>query len=172
MCASLPRTGWAKKAGKIAMSCLDNGRYTVGAGAVGLIRPRWRPASLRQYAQDLARRSANTSWSSRRSPHEVHYEYGRLMTLKVGWMKNQASAHQRNRCSSGSPPMLPSMRQRGDPDPRRMALAMNMMWSATRATAGERSSMRDERDPPAHAGHALGYRKTTSLRCELPAYDE
>jgi alkylation response protein AidB-like acyl-CoA dehydrogenase len=54
---------------KIAMSCLDNGRYTVASGATGLIRA-CLEASLK-YAHEretFGQPIATTSWSSRRSP--------------------------------------------------------------------------------------------------------
>ncbi|MFZ5820429.1 MAG: acyl-CoA dehydrogenase family protein, partial [Chloroflexota bacterium] len=76
---------------KIAMSALDNGRYTVGAGAVGGIR-----ASLDASVRYAKERKA---FGKEIGKHQLvqqkiarmtrDYEYGRLMLLKVGWMKNQ-----------------------------------------------------------------------------------
>ncbi|MCS6910838.1 MAG: acyl-CoA dehydrogenase family protein, partial [Anaerolineales bacterium] len=76
---------------KIAMSCLDNGRYTVGAGAVGLIRA----------ALEASIKYANTrkAFGKEIGKHQLvqqkiarmvrDYEIGRLLYLRVGWMKNQ-----------------------------------------------------------------------------------
>ena len=76
---------------KIAMSCLDNGRYTVGSGAVGLIR-----ASLEasvKYAGErktFGREIGKHQLVQQKISRMVRdYEYGQLMMLKVGWMKNQ-----------------------------------------------------------------------------------
>lgn len=76
---------------KIAMSCIDNGRYTVAAGALGLIR-----ASLdasTKYAKErhtfgkpigshqLVRRMISLMVQRR--------DAGELLVYKAGWMKNQ-----------------------------------------------------------------------------------
>ncbi len=84
---------------KIAMSCLDNGRYTVAAGATGLIR-----ASLEasiKYAQEretfgqpIAQYQLvqqKIAWM------QQWYDIARLLYLKAGWLKNQGAAqHARN----------------------------------------------------------------------------
>ena len=82
---------------RIAMSCLDNGRYTVGAGAVGLIR-----ASLEASVKYAKERKA---FGKEIGKHQLiqqkiarmvrDYEIGRLLYLKAGWMKNMGLRNSR-----------------------------------------------------------------------------
>ena len=76
---------------KIAMSCLDNGRYTVGSGAVGLIRAAL-DASVR-YAQTrhaFGREIGKQQLVQQKIARMARdYEIGRLMYYQVGWLKNQ-----------------------------------------------------------------------------------
>ncbi|NTW04317.1 MAG: butyryl-CoA dehydrogenase, partial [Oscillochloris sp.] len=76
---------------KIAMSCLDNGRYTVGAGAVGLTRAALEASlSYAQSRQAFGKEIGKHQLVQAKIAKMVRdYEYGRLMMLKVGWMKNQ-----------------------------------------------------------------------------------
>ena len=76
---------------KIAMSCLDNGRFTVAAGAVGLIR-----ACLEASVKYANERHAfgvpigKHQLVQRMIAHMVRdLEAGRLLVYRAGWMKNQ-----------------------------------------------------------------------------------
>jgi alkylation response protein AidB-like acyl-CoA dehydrogenase len=76
---------------KIAMSCLDNGRYTVASGATGLIRASLE-ASVR-YSQE------RKTFGKPISRHQLvqqkiaymrqWYDCARLLYLRAGWLKNQ-----------------------------------------------------------------------------------
>ncbi|MGH2409896.1 MAG: acyl-CoA dehydrogenase family protein, partial [Chloroflexota bacterium] len=76
---------------KIAMSCLDNGRLTVGAGAVGLIR-----ASLdasvkyahdrKTFGQEIGKYQLVQQMIARMVSN---YDAARLLNLRAAWMKNQ-----------------------------------------------------------------------------------
>lgn len=76
---------------KIAMFCLDQGRYTVAAGSCGLIRA-CRDASA-NYAKD--RKTFGVPIGEHQlvkqmiANMEAGYEYSRLLYLKAGWLKNQ-----------------------------------------------------------------------------------
>ncbi|MGC9081827.1 MAG: acyl-CoA dehydrogenase family protein, partial [Anaerolineae bacterium] len=76
---------------KIAMSCLDNGRYTIGAGATGLIRA-CLEASVK-YAHE--RRTFGRPIAEHQLVQQMiarmrrDYEIGRLLYLRAGWLKNQ-----------------------------------------------------------------------------------
>lgn len=75
---------------KIAMACLDGGRYTVAAGSTGLIRA----------CMDVCRDYASTREAFKESidHHQLvkemfadmvyGYEAGRLLWLKAGWLRN------------------------------------------------------------------------------------
>lgn len=75
---------------KIAMFCLDQGRYTVAAGSTGLIRA-CRDACVK-YA--LERETFNEPIAHHQlvkemiANMEAGYEYSRLLWLKAGWKKN------------------------------------------------------------------------------------
>lgn len=82
---------------KIAMFCLDQGRYTVAAGSTGLIRA-CRDACVK-YAYD------RETFGSPIAQHqlvkqmianmEAGYEYSRLLWLKAGWKKNRGEPNTR-----------------------------------------------------------------------------
>ncbi len=76
---------------KIAMSCLDNGRLTVGAGATGLIQ-----ASIEasvKYAKErktFGEPLANHQLVQRMIAHMVRdYEASRLLVHRAAWLKNE-----------------------------------------------------------------------------------
>jgi len=83
---------------KIAMSCLDNGRYTVAAGAAGTVR-----ASLdasvkyarerKAFGQEIGRYQLVQQMIARMSRD---YEICRLLYFKVAWMKNTGARHTRD----------------------------------------------------------------------------
>jgi len=76
---------------KIAMFCLDQGRYTVAAGSCGLIRA-CRDACAK-YAHD--RKTFGQPIGEHQlvkqmiANMEAGYEYSRYLYLKAGWLKNQ-----------------------------------------------------------------------------------
>ncbi len=76
---------------KIAMYCLDQGRYTVAAGSCGLIRA-CRDASA-NYAKDRKTFGApigeHQLVKQMIANMEAGYEYSRYLYLKAGWLKNQ-----------------------------------------------------------------------------------
>ena len=75
---------------KIAMFCLDQGRYTVASGSTGLIRA-CRDACVK-YAHE--RETFETPIANHQlvkqmiANMEAGYEYSRLLWLKAGWKKN------------------------------------------------------------------------------------
>lgn len=76
---------------KIAMFCLDQGRYTVAGGSCGLIRA-CRDACVK-YARD--RKTFDVPIAEHQlvkqmiANMEAGYEYSRYLYLKAGWLKNQ-----------------------------------------------------------------------------------
>jgi glutaryl-CoA dehydrogenase (non-decarboxylating) len=82
---------------KIAMSCLDNGRYTVAAGATGTVRA-CLDASVKYakerktFGQEIGRYQLVQQMIARMSrDHEIC----RLLYFKVAWMKNTGARHTR-----------------------------------------------------------------------------
>ncbi|HEX6506200.1 MAG TPA: acyl-CoA dehydrogenase family protein [Chloroflexota bacterium] len=160
----------------IAMSALENGRYTVGAGACGTIR-----ASLDhsvKYAQE--REAFGQPIGKFQLVQQMiakmyqRYEAGRLLYLKAGWLKN-----------------------RGEPSNRAVSLAKWFCCDAAWDSASDAVEvhgaygysdeypvfryLRNAKAPVIYEGtreihtmmqgeYALGYRQERPPRCTLPAY--
>src|SRR5450759_3559757 len=83
---------------KIAMSCLDNGRYTVAAGATGTVRA-CVDASVKYarerktFGQEIGRYQLVQQMIATMSRD---YEIRRLLYFKVAWMKNTGVRHTRD----------------------------------------------------------------------------
>ena len=90
----IPKENLVDKEGsgfKIAMFCLDQGRYTVAAGSRGLIRA-CRDASVR-YAKQRQTFGVNIEEhqlvKQMIANMEAAYEYSSYLWIKAGWLKNQ-----------------------------------------------------------------------------------
>ena len=76
---------------KIAMFCLDQGRYTVAAGSCGLIKA-CRDASVnyarerKTFEQEIAQHQLVKQMIANM---EAAYEYSSYLWMKAGWLKNQ-----------------------------------------------------------------------------------
>ena len=76
---------------KIAMFCLDQGRYTVAAGSTGLVKA-CRDASIKYaheretFGEPIAQHQLVKQMISNM---EAGYQYSRLLWMKAGWLKNQ-----------------------------------------------------------------------------------
>jgi glutaryl-CoA dehydrogenase (non-decarboxylating) len=83
---------------KIAMSCLDNGRFTVAAGATGAVRA-CLDASVKYarerktFGQEIGRYQLVQQMIARMSRD---YEICRLLYYKVAWLKNSGQRHTRD----------------------------------------------------------------------------
>jgi len=163
---------------KIAMSCLDNGRYTVGSGAVGLIR-----ASL-----EASVKYANTrkAFGKEIGKHELvqqkiarmtrDYELGRLQYLKVGWMKNQGVRNTKDTSLLKWFATDASFEAANEAIQIHGAYGYSDEYDVERYLRNARGAIIYEGTSEIHqlmqAGYVLGYRQDGPLRCELPAYDE
>ncbi len=163
---------------KIAMSCLDNGRYTVGAGAVGLIRASLE-ASVR-YAgsrKTFGREIGKHQLVQQKIARMVRdYEFGRLMTLKVGWLKNQGQRNTRETSLLKWFATDASFEAANEAIQIHGAYGYSDEYDVERYLRNARGAIIYEGTSEIHqlmqAGYALGYRQDGELRCELPAYDE
>ncbi len=162
---------------KIAMSCLDNGRYTVGSGAVGLIR-----ASLEasvKYAGErktFGREIGKHQLVQQKISRMVRdYEYGRLMMLKVGWMKNQGLRNTRETSLLKWFATDASFEAANEAIQIHGAYGYSDEYNVERYLRNARGAIIYEGTSEIHqlmqAGYALGYRQDGELRCELPKYD-
>ncbi len=162
---------------RIAMSCLDNGRYTVAAGATGLIR-----ASLEasvKYANE------RTTFGRPISRHQLvqqkiarmvkDYEAARLLYLRAGWMKNQGQRNTRETSLAKWYATDASFEAASEAVQVHGAYGYSAEYDVERYLRNSKGAVIYEGTSEIHtliqAGYALEMRKDASLRCELPAYD-
>ena len=163
---------------KIAMSALDNGRFTVASGATGLIRA-CLEASLR-YAQE--RRSfgqpiGQHQLVKQKLAHmQQWYDCARLLWLRAGWLKNQG---QRNTRETGLAKWYAtdhSVQAALEAVQLHGAYGYSDEFPVERYLRNSKGATIYEGTSEIHqlmqADYALGLRRDRPLRCELPAWDE
>jgi glutaryl-CoA dehydrogenase (non-decarboxylating) len=162
---------------KIAMSCLDNGRYTVAAGATGLIR-----ASLEA---SVAYANERTAFGRPISRHQLvqqkiarmvqDYEAARLLYLRAGWMKNQGQRNTRETSLAKWYATDASFQAASEAVQVHGAYGYSAEYDVERYLRNSKGAVIYEGTSEIHtliqAGYALGLRRDAKLRCELPAYD-
>lgn len=161
---------------KIAMSCLDNGRYTVAAGATGLIRASLE-ASL-AYAKDrtaFGREIARFQLVQQKIAKMVQaYEMARLLYLRAGWMKNIGLRNTKETSLAKWFATDASFDAANEAIQIHGAYGYSDEYDVERFLRNARGAVIYEGTSEIHqlmqAGYALGYRQDAILRCELPAY--
>jgi glutaryl-CoA dehydrogenase (non-decarboxylating) len=162
---------------KIAMSCLDNGRYTVGAGATGLIR-----ASLEasiKYAherQAFGREIGKFQLVQQKISRMIQsYDAARLLYLRAGWMKNLGQRNTRETSLAKWFATDASFEAASEAIQIHGAYGYSDEYDVERYLRNAKGAIIYEGTSEIHqlmqAGYALGYREDASLRCELPAYE-
>lgn len=162
---------------KIAMSCLDNGRYTVAAGATGLIRA-CLEASVR-YAHErkaFGREIGKFQLIQQKIARMVQsYEAARLLYLRAGWMKNMGLRNTRETSLAKWFATDASFEAAAEAIQVHGAYGYSDEYDVERYLRNAKGAIIYEGTSEIHqliqAGYALGYRKDARLRCELPAYD-
>ena len=162
---------------RIAMSALDNGRYTVGSGATGLIR-----ASLEASVKYANERKA---FGKEIGKHQLiqqkiaymvqKYEAARLLYLRAGWLKNLGRRNTRETSLAKWYATDASFEAANDAIQVHGAYGYSDEYDVERYLRNSRGAIIYEGTSEIHqllqAGYALGYREDGDLRCELPAYD-
>jgi glutaryl-CoA dehydrogenase (non-decarboxylating) len=162
---------------KIAMSCLDNGRYTVAAGATGLIRASLE-ASIR-YANErtaFGREIGKFQLIQQKIARMVQsYDAARLLYLRAGWMKNQGMRNTRETSLAKWFATDASFEAASEAIQVHGAYGYSDEYDVERYLRNAKGAILYEGTSEIHqlmqAGYALGYRDDTPLRCDLPAYD-
>ena len=162
---------------RIAMSCLDNGRYTVAAGATGLIRASLE-ASVR-YANErhaFGRAIGKLQLIQAKIADMVEsYDAARLLYLRAGWMKNQGLRNTRETSIAKWFATDGSFEAASEAVQVHGAYGYSDEYDVERYLRNSKGAVIYEGTNEIHrliqAGYALGYRKDTPLRKELPAYD-
>jgi alkylation response protein AidB-like acyl-CoA dehydrogenase len=162
---------------KIAMSCLDNGRYTVAAGATGLIRASME-ASLK-YANDrqaFGREIGKFQLVQQKIAHMVKsYEAAKLLYLRAGWMKNQGVRNTQETSLAKWFATDESFEAASEAIQIHGAYGYSDEFEVERYLRNAKGAIIYEGTSEIHqliqAGYALEYRDDPGLRCELPAYN-
>ena len=162
---------------KIAMSCLDNGRYTVAAGATGLIRSCLEAST--KYAQEreaFGREIGKFQLIQQKIAYMVKsYEAARLLYLLAGWMKNQGRRNTRETSLAKWFSTDESFTAASEAVQIHGAYGYSDEYDVERYMRNAKGAIIYEGTSEIHqlmqAGYALKYRDDVPLRCELPAYD-
>jgi len=162
---------------RIAMSCLDSGRYTVAAGATGLLRASLE-ASIRYAGERKAFGRTIDHFQLMQEKIGImvrDYEMARLLYLRAGWMKNQGQRNTRETSLAKWFATDASFRAAAEAVQIHGAYGYSDEYAVERYLRNAKGAMIYEGTSEIHtlmqAGYALGMRQDAPLRCELPAYD-
>ena len=162
---------------KVTMTAFDHGRYTVAAGATGLIR-----ASLEA---SVAYAKERSSFGKPIAHHQLiqekiarmarDYEIARLLYLKAGWMKNEGVRNTYETSIAKHFATEASFHAASEAIQIHGAYGFSDEYDVERFMRNARGAMiyegSSEIQTLIQADYALGYRKDKAVRCELPAYD-
>jgi glutaryl-CoA dehydrogenase (non-decarboxylating) len=161
---------------KIAMFALDQGRYTVAAGATGLIRA-CRDASAK-YALD--RKTFGVEIAQHQLVKEMiaqmesDYQSARLLWLRAGWLKNVGQRNTRETGLAKWFATVASERAASDAVQIHGANGYSDEYPVGRFYRNCKGAVIYEGTREIHklmqADYVLGYRVDRPTRCELPAY--
>lgn len=163
---------------KIAMFALDQGRYTVAAGATGLIRA-CRDASV-AYAKE--RKTFGVEIGSYQLVKEMiaqmesDYQAARLLWLRSGWLKNTGQRNTRETGLAKWFATVASERAAGDAVEIHGANGYSDEYPVGRFYRNCKGAVIYEGTREIHklmqADYLLGYRSDKPTRCELPPWSE
>ncbi len=162
---------------KVTMTAFDHGRYTVAAGATGLIR-----ASLEA---SVAYAKERKSFGKPLAHHQLiqekiarmarDYEIARLLYLRAGWMKNEGLRNTFETSIAKHFATDASFHAASEAIQIHGAYGFSDEYDVERFMRNARGAMiyegSSEIQSLIQADYALGYRKDKAVRCELPAYD-
>ena len=161
---------------KIAMFALDQGRYTVAAGATGLIRA-CRDASVK-YAKE--RKTFGVEIAQHQLVKEMiaqmesDYQSARLLWLRAGWLKNNGRRNTRETGLAKWFATVASERTAGDAVQIHGANGYSDEYPVGRFYRNCKGAVIYEGTREIHklmqADYVLGYRVDRPTRCELPPY--
>src|SRR5579859_1154094 len=161
----------------IAMSCLDNGRYTVAAGATGLIR-----ACLEDSVKYAHSR---TTFGKPIAEHQLikqkialmqqWYDAGKLLVMRSGWMKNMGQRNTRETSMAKWYATDHSVQAALEAIQVHGAYGFSDEYDVERYLRNAKGGVIYEGTSEIHqlmqADYALEFRHDRPLRRELPAYD-
>ena len=161
---------------KIAMFALDQGRYTVAAGAAGLIRA-CRDASAayakerHAFGVEIAQHQLVKAMIAQM---ESDYQAARLLWLRSGWMKNEGKRNTRETSLAKWFATTASERAASDAVQVHGANGYSDEYPVGRFFRNCKGAVIYEGTREIHtlmqADYVLGYRQDGPTRCQLPAY--
>jgi glutaryl-CoA dehydrogenase (non-decarboxylating) len=161
---------------KIAMFALDQGRYTVAAGATGLIRA-CRDASAKYalerktFGQRIGEHQLVKQMIARM---EADYQMSRLLWLRSGWLKNEGRRNTRETSLAKWFATVASETAAGNAVQVHGANGYSDEYPVGRFYRNCKGAVIYEGTREIHtimqADYVLGFRQDKPLRCELPAY--
>ncbi len=163
---------------KIAMSCLDNGRYTVASGATGLIRACLEDSLKYAHERETFGKPIGQHQlvKQKLAYMQQWYDSASLLCLRVGWMKNQGIRNTRETSMAKWYATDHSVQAALEAIQIHGAYGFSDEYPVERYLRNSKGAVIYEGTSEIHqlmqADYALGYREDKPLRCELPAYDE
>ena len=163
---------------KVTMSAFDNGRYTVAAGATGLIR-----AALEASVDYANERKAfgrpigqHQLIQSKIAHMTLNYEAAQLLYLKAGWLKNQGVRNTKETSAAKWFATEKSFEAANEAIQIHGAYGFSDEYNVERYLRNARGAViyegSNEIQQLIQASYALGERKDKALRMEMPAYEE
>ena len=163
---------------KIAMFALDQGRYTVAAGATGLIRA-CRDASVKYaldrkaFGQPIAEYQLVKQMIAEM---ESDYQVSRLLWMKSGWLKNTGQRNTRETSLAKWYATVASEKAAGNAVQVHGANGYSDEYPVGRYYRNCKGAVIYEGTREIHtlmqADYVLGFRQDKPLRCELPKYEQ
>lgn len=163
---------------KIAMSCLDNGRFTVAAGATGLIRASM-DASIK-YAHE--RKAFGKSIAEFQLVQEMiarmvsNYDSAKLLYLRAGWLKNRGARSTRESALAKWLATVSAFNAANDAVEIHGAYGFSDEYHVARFLRNAKGAViyegTQEIQKLIQAEYALGFRKDKPVRCPLPSYEK
>ncbi|MBN2556990.1 MAG: acyl-CoA dehydrogenase family protein [Anaerolineales bacterium] len=163
---------------KITMSAFDNGRYTVAAGATGLIR-----AALDASVKYAAERETfgrpimeHQLVQAKIASMHLNHEIAQLLYLKAGWKKNMGMRNTLETSRAKQFATNASFSAASEAVQIHGGYGFSDEYPVERFLRNSKGAViyegSNEIQTLIQAGYALGKRRDKPLRCELPAYDE
>ncbi len=172
----LKENGLIKGGVKIAMSALDNGRFTVASGSVGVIQACLNESvkyanTRKTFGKKIGEHQLVQSMIAKMSSSA---DIGRLLYYKAGWMKNQGMRNTRETALAKWINTEAAWRSADDAVQIHGAYGYSNEFPLERYLRNSRGSViyegSKEIQQIIQAEYALGYRKDKDLRCTLPKW--
>jgi len=162
---------------KIAMSAIDNARYTVAAGAVGLMKASMEEAiAYAQQRKTFGKPIAEYQLMQQMiAQMQQRIDAGEMLVFKAGWLKNKGVRNTRETSMAKWYCTEAAFACANDAVQIHGAYGYSDEYNVGRYLRNSKGAVIYEGTSQVHqliqAGYAFGWRKDKPLRKELPAYD-